>query len=70
MRTLKIMCFYLFFPGGSPENDEKGNCMFYSQNSQLHSIEMTQDQSSPWKCTHKTFFVLHGTGLEWLADLQ
>lgn len=61
---------FIFYPGGRQENDEKGNCMFYNQNSQLHSIEMTQDQSSPLKCTWRTFFVWPRTGFEWFSYLQ
>lgn len=64
-----VLLFY-FFPGGRAENYEKGNCMFYNQNSQLHSIEITDDQSGPLKYTLKTFFVLHGTNFEWLCRFE
>lgn len=67
MRTLEIMWYYFFLPGGRAENDEKGNCMFYNQNSQLHSIEIANDKSGPLKYTLGTLFVFRGTGFEWLC---
>lgn len=54
MRTLEIMQYYHLFPGGGTENDENGNYVFYNQNSQLHSKEITNDRSfssfhiNPW----------------------
>ena len=67
MRTLEIMRYYHLFPGGGTENDENGNYVFYNQNSQLHSKEITNDQSGPLKDTLRTFFVLHGTSFEWFC---
>lgn len=61
------MWYYFSFPGGRAENDEKGNCMFYNQNSQLHSIEIANDQSDPLKYPVGTSFVFCGTSFEWLC---
>ena len=43
--------FLSFFQEGDRRMMKKEIVMFYNQNSQLHSIDMTQDQSNPLKCT-------------------
>lgn len=67
MRTLELMWYHLFFLGGRPENDKRKNCVFCNQDSQLHCIKITNDQSGQLKNRLRTFFVLCGASFEWLC---
>lgn len=62
--------FLSFFQEGDKRMMKKEIICFTIRTLNLHSIDMTQDQSNPLKCTRRTSFVLPGTGFEWFSYLQ